>query len=235
MGSREATRAALLREATENCGDRVVHRSYGSPSSHFSYPHRDLDTFGNREAFGVASLRGAIEDCRYRVSERRAVTERNDYAGEEKANGHIARAIHRTEDHAATAQDAGNSKRVAQNYTQGDSNAKDAIIKSLSTTLLYSRIIGMAATCALSCAAIGAPIQFMNAGGQLVNGTVVDTGSGYTLLSDANNNGFVDTMQDCDATGNGLGVAESMSNAYALITASTALLALAPTVACITM
>ena len=158
------------------------------------------------------ALEATIDECSDRVIERGEFIKRNDSIGEKEADIRIANALERMSDNAPNTADAANVERLSQNYRQGNRTTKDRIIKGLHTTMLTSTPVGIASTLALSCALVGVPVVVMAENGQWIDGTQIINDGRYTLLTDTNDNGLVDTMQDFDTSGHALGAAEKMSN-----------------------
>ena len=164
------------------------------------------------------ALESAIDECSERVIDRGQAIKKNDSAGEKKADLQTAKAIKRMGENAANSADAANMKNLAQNYERGDRNTKDTIIKGLRSSMLAYTLVGIASTLALSCALVGVPVLVMTADGKWVDGTqITNDDGGYTLLTDTNDNGLVDTMQGFDASGSMLGATENMSTGDTII------------------
>lgn len=165
-----------------------------------------------RSAEQLKALEAAIDDCSDRVTDRGQAIKLGNNIGERQADAQIARALEHMGDKATTSADAANLKQLSHNYKQGDRTSRDRIIQGLSRTMLTYTLVGIASTLALSCALIGVPVVVMAGNGQWIDGTQIANEAGYTLYTDTNDNGLVDTMQDFDTSGQALGAAEKMSN-----------------------
>ena len=179
------------------------------------------------DAAKAARFLQAVDNCKDAVIERDDAKIQNDHRGKVRADAKMTNGLKTMADNAPSNKDSVELRQVATNYEKGNDNQKDGIIKMLSTILLTAKVAGLAAVCAVSCSLVGTPYYSLNAQGQLVEGNLIDTGSGFVVTRDSDGNGFDDKMQSYDASGNAVGVEESLSGTDALITVGTAVLTVA--------
>lgn len=158
----------------------------------------------------------AVENCKDAVIERDESKSQNDYAGKANADAKMTKGLEKMADNAPTNKDAAELRQVARNYERGSESEKMKIIQALSRILLTAKLVGLAAVCALSCSIVGVPYQVIGPSGLPYDGTLFDTGNGYVLTYDTNQNGVHDKMQSYDASGHATGGQENLDGTDAL-------------------
>jgi len=163
-----------------------------------------------------AKLEAALDSCGDHAIERDSARKQGDQAGMAVADQKIANDIDSMSTYSDNPKDAAASKKLAQEYRQGDTRTRDKILTVLKGSLLSGKLVGIAAFLTLSVAAVGTPALVLGANGQWVEGKAIQHDDGTTVLTDTNENGVVDTMQSFDVHGNALSETQAMGTSDAI-------------------
>jgi hypothetical protein len=163
-----------------------------------------------------ARLEAALDSCGDHAIDRDSARKQGDQAGMAAADQKIANDIDRMSTYADNPKDAAASKQLAQEYRQGDTRTRDKVLKCLKGSLLSGKLMGLAAVATLSVAAVGTPVLVLDANGKWIEGKAIQHDDGTTVLTDANQNGYVDTMQSFDLNGNALSASHDMGTGDAI-------------------
>jgi hypothetical protein len=161
-------------------------------------------------------LEAALDSCADHAIDRDSARKQGDQAGMAVADQKIANDIDRMSTYADNSKDAAASRELAQEYRQGDTRTRDRVLTLLKGSLLSGKSLGIAAVVTLSVAAVGTPVLVVDANGKWAEGKAIQHDDGTTVLTDTNDNGYVDTMQSFDVHGNALSATHNLGTGDAI-------------------